>query len=273
MGLAFDHAVIAVLDLEQAIENYRKLGFNPFYGGVHAGGKTHNALIVFQDGTYLELLAPTNQALLNELDPDDRSSFLFLLTRGEGWAGYALQSTDLEADVSRIEKAGIPITVRPPAGRERADGQQLKWRSAVIGETMSPFLIQDLTPRLLRVPDDPVLTSHPNGAIGLLSLQLAARDLSKAMRFYESILGSDVLFGADDVSNETKTHIVSSAKSSQCPIIILQPTVATSELGKYLDNRGEIPYGLSLRSSSANEVPQELDLTLTHNARISLTLV
>src|SRR5207249_370550 len=37
----------------------RALGFTVVPGGVHAGGLTHNALIPFADGRYLELLALT----------------------------------------------------------------------------------------------------------------------------------------------------------------------------------------------------------------------
>jgi len=52
--LSFDHAVIVVPELEQAIENFTALGFS-----VHRGGSSkpaHNALIYFSDGTYIELI-------------------------------------------------------------------------------------------------------------------------------------------------------------------------------------------------------------------------
>ena len=64
MTLHFDHAIILVKDLYKGIDHYKAVGFNPFFGGVHAGGKTHNALIVLADGSYLELLAPTTPELL-----------------------------------------------------------------------------------------------------------------------------------------------------------------------------------------------------------------
>ena len=61
MSLHFDHAVIAVQNLDVAIQDYCDLGFTVFRGGVHANRATENALIVFEDGTYLELLARTNE--------------------------------------------------------------------------------------------------------------------------------------------------------------------------------------------------------------------
>ena len=52
MTLSIDHIVICVNDVNAAIETYRGLGFNAFYGGKHASGQTHNGLIVFDDGSY-----------------------------------------------------------------------------------------------------------------------------------------------------------------------------------------------------------------------------
>jgi Glyoxalase-like domain len=178
MTLRFDHAVVCVVDLEEAIEDFRGLGFNPITGGTHAGGKTHNALIVFRDGTYLELLAPTSPALLTGLDPADRSSFLFLFAEGEGFRAYALVSDDLEADTVAMKARGISVDLQPPNGRARPDGVQLRWRSAYLSEqpgTMTPFFLQDLTPRNLRVPDEPTSTTHPNGATGIWEVTIKMR--------------------------------------------------------------------------------------------------
>ena len=43
MTLQLDHAVIAVDDLDAAVQNYRALGFTVVRGGVHANRATHNA--------------------------------------------------------------------------------------------------------------------------------------------------------------------------------------------------------------------------------------
>jgi catechol 2,3-dioxygenase-like lactoylglutathione lyase family enzyme len=52
----FDHAVIAVSDLDRAVETYRSLGFDVFLGGRHEHRGTHNALIRFGGADYIELL-------------------------------------------------------------------------------------------------------------------------------------------------------------------------------------------------------------------------
>ncbi len=92
MPLSLDHSIIAVDDLEQAIHDYRSLGFNVVAAGVHANQATHSALILFSDGTYIELIAPTGDGF------DSRT----LTQRGEGLAGYALLCTDIEAKATRL---------------------------------------------------------------------------------------------------------------------------------------------------------------------------
>ena len=67
MSIAFDHAIIFVEDLATASEDYRSLGFTVLPGGTHAGGLTRNALIAFQDGTYVELLACTTANMFSDL--------------------------------------------------------------------------------------------------------------------------------------------------------------------------------------------------------------
>jgi hypothetical protein len=57
MSLLLDHLVIRVHDLEQTIDNFSALGFTVQRGGTHADGVTHNALIGFADGSYVELIA------------------------------------------------------------------------------------------------------------------------------------------------------------------------------------------------------------------------
>ncbi len=190
MTLHFDHAIILVNDLYKAIDHYKKVGFNPFVGGVHAGGKTHNALIVFADGTYLELLAPTTPELLENVDPNDFSNFLFLLAQGEGLGGYALFSDDLAAEVEAMQQRGLGVILKPINGRARPDGQELRWRTATRDNgSMTPFFLQDETPRNLRVPDDEATTTQPNGIRRISGITIAVPDLLTAIQQYQQITG------------------------------------------------------------------------------------
>lgn len=204
MTLRFDHAIILVNDLYKGIEHYKKAGFNPFFGGVHAGGKTHNALIVLADGSYLELLAPTTPELLDNLDSNDHSTFLFLLAQGEGLGGYALVSDKLPDDVEAMKQRGLEVTLKPVNGRARPDGQELRWRSATLDNgTMTPFFIEDQTPRNLRVPDDEATTTQPNGIRRIAGLTIAVPDLVTAIQTYQQMTGTEIV-----TVNETTARLL-----------------------------------------------------------------
>jgi catechol 2,3-dioxygenase-like lactoylglutathione lyase family enzyme len=58
MAFALDHVVIAVNDLDRAVADYQSLGFTVYPGGVHHGGVSHNALIVFEDGPAAKAFDP-----------------------------------------------------------------------------------------------------------------------------------------------------------------------------------------------------------------------
>lgn len=168
-----DHVIIAVPDLDAATEDFRALGFTVNYGGTHASGATHNALICFQDGTYLELLAPVAGKSLND------SSLSGLLQKGEGLAGYALLSLDFQTDIEALRARGVNVSAVNEGGRTRSDGAELRWRGALIDGGGSPFLIEDVTARNLRVADDAATVTHANGVTGIAQLEGADLDLAQ----------------------------------------------------------------------------------------------
>ncbi len=58
-----DHIIWACADLEDGSRRFEALtGIRPRYGGVHAGGLTHNALVGLGNRCYLEILAPARPA-------------------------------------------------------------------------------------------------------------------------------------------------------------------------------------------------------------------
>jgi catechol 2,3-dioxygenase-like lactoylglutathione lyase family enzyme len=167
-----DHVVIAVHDLEQATEDYRQLGFTVVRGGTHPGGWTHNALIGLADGSYLELLAPTDIRFLTDPEALSARNFLFALPR-EGIVGLALTCDHLSTAVSAMQARGVAIEPPRPGGRQRHDGVRLEWRIAMQERNLLPFFIQDLTPRSLRVPSEPAAVRHANGATGVRECVIA----------------------------------------------------------------------------------------------------
>jgi len=179
-----DHAVIAVRDLDIAIKDYHDLGFTVIRGGVHANRATHNALIAFADGTYLELLAGTGESPLPDL-----IDFSMLLQTGEGLVGFALRSDDLDADATRLKAHGVAVGEVIPGERRREDGTVIRWKLAQLAEGFAPFLIQDITPREWRVPADAMVTMHPNGAVGMRGVGIAVREMAVIKARYVTLLG------------------------------------------------------------------------------------
>ena len=186
MSLTLDHVIIAVDDLDTAVEDYRELGFTVIYGGEHASGTTHNALIIFRDGSYLELLALTGKSA----DPEsDATDFSHLLEQGEGLVGYALGSDDLDMDTAAMRERGLDVGQPQRGSRLRTDNVRLEWKTVSIGSSMSPFFIEDVTDRTLRVPDEDDITTHDNRVIGIAGLTFVFANVERATLHYEAMLG------------------------------------------------------------------------------------
>jgi hypothetical protein len=264
--LTFDHIIIVVDDLDSAIADYQSLGFNAFFGGEHASGETHNALIVFADGSYLELLALTEKGRRNMATSYDPSGLTQRFSAGEGFAGYAFQSDQLESDVTAIQSRGLALSAPVANGRLRPDGERLAWRAAFLDGSMSPFFITDDTPRVLRVPDDPDKTAQPNGVTGVAGLVVAHPNLQHGVDLYTKIFG---------VQPQTGTPI-DMATTADFPLAGFTLTVAApasdqSPLTNHLNQRGSTPYQLACRTTDPTQTGL-LDLKKAHNAQIRLQL-
>lgn len=220
MNAVPDHVVVVVSSLADASAAFRDAGFTVLPGGRHEGLPTENALVVFADGTYLELLAaldPEARASLRELRGTDRwerhlheasalaRRFLPALAGPDGVADWALRATRLDRVAAESRRRGDVVTGPVEFGRERPDGRRLAMRLLFPAERWLPFLIEDRSPLALRIPDDPGLRAHANGATGLGRVTVRAPGAAAALayvdRFDASLAsrpdgGADVAFGA-----------------------------------------------------------------------------
>lgn len=162
-----DHVVLVVLDLERAVVDWRSRGFTVTPGGEHSGGLTHNALVAFADGSYVELIAFHDVRAAR-----GKHQWQPIAERGGGWADFALLSDDLAADAKTLGA----LVSKPPedGGRTRPDGMTIRWRTARLAPPL-PFLIQDVTDRELRVPGG-AAAAHTNGATGIVRVVVGAID-------------------------------------------------------------------------------------------------
>ena len=178
MITGIDHVVLVVADLDRAVADHRARGFTVTPGGEHAGGLTHNALVGFADGAYLELIAFHDAAAAR-----GKHSWQPVAERGGGWADFALASDDLAADAAALSE----LLKRPVEsdGRTRPDGVAVAWQSARLIAPL-PFLIEDITLRQVRAPSGPQ-AEHANGTRGIAGVVLGARDVAATTERYERL--------------------------------------------------------------------------------------
>ncbi|KAI0668389.1 glyoxalase-like domain-containing protein [Trametes maxima] len=207
--------------LEQSVKAFRDLGFTVVPGGTHADGKTANALVVFADGTYLELLHFTHapapalvaaQPSTTRTGPATTTHSTHPWSKKQpGWIDYAFLGNAGSPSIADTINARAPGTVRYAGevrgGRRRADGRVLEWLiSAPLPGGASedgegggdvrgrlPFFCGDLTPRDWRVPLEPRSNAaHANTAKGIAHVRLltAAEDFDAHAAQLTQVLGA-----------------------------------------------------------------------------------
>jgi hypothetical protein len=191
-NIRFDHALVLVSDLAAASQDYARLGFSVLPGGEHEASPTHNALIPFADGSYLELLAfraaPGEPAADLEVPSRLDRRVRRWRASGDGLIDFALRPANLEEALQDARGRGLHLDGPIPGGRRRPDGQQVAWQSAVPDRLDLPFLIADVTPHELRVPAGDARV-HPNGAVGIRGAIVTVADPDAVAACYEALLG------------------------------------------------------------------------------------
>lgn len=182
-----------------------------------SGGSSRNKLIIFPDGTYIELL--------NWIGPP--KEFYDWASKAPGLIDFALTTPrsaqeTFSAVTSRLESSdpapgdgNLGVRFKEPlfGGRKRKDGQQVEWyvtkplfdneapnvpkpidKSFPTGRLDTPFYCHDVTDRNLRVPyTDKSISTHPCGAKGILSVEVLVPEaqISSYMRLYGAVTGAE----------------------------------------------------------------------------------
>ena len=177
--MLLDHLVLFVDDLTTAITRFESKGFTVTSGGTN--GPTHNALIVFSNDTYIELIALQSSrarlvmrslrhvgvlAMRRWLKRDLQTRLLDWMSGPQGLIDLCLRGTELN-DISHLSPlSGIGLTDPVQFKRHRPDGLVVQWTLRGANERRQPFFIQDVTPIDYRIPAGDVRI-HPNGALGI----------------------------------------------------------------------------------------------------------
>ena len=191
MGIAIDHVLLAVADLEAgAREVRRRWGLTALAGGRHPGAGTAN-LIVPLGPAYLELIAVVDprEAEGNPLSRRVTQA----LESGSTFATWAVRVDDLVAVGRRLAAAGLSVTGPREGSRLRPDGVLLRWRSLHLADGLDPalpfFIEWQVAPA-----DHPGAqeVTHPAGPVSLRRVVLSSpqpRGLEERLR---TILGGEL---------------------------------------------------------------------------------
>jgi len=198
--LRIDHASICGSALAPLESAFAEAGLPTEYGGPHAGGETHMATLGFEDGSYLELIAPQNPRT-----PIRKSPWGKAMAGDAGPCAWAIATPDIAREVRRIAASRIAVTAPEPGGRTRPDGTVLRWKTADVGKGNAgatlPFLIEDVTPRRLRaggfaVAANTGLTGVGIVVVGVKRLESTAARFRKAWNWGKPEIARDADFGA-----------------------------------------------------------------------------
>lgn len=186
IGPCLDHVVLSVPDLDEAIGRFRGLGFTVLPGGIHHEAPTHNALVGFEDATYIELIAFLDEDAAPTAYSPMRSLSESWQAAPWGLVHFALSPVDIEADIERCNAAGAEFRGPFFGGRVRPDGRQVRWCLGVPGSRSLPFLCGDITPRQYRTPSV-ASTVHDNGMLGIAEVTVAVADPAAMAPLYRAV--------------------------------------------------------------------------------------
>ena len=264
-----DHAVLLLSP--QDFENpppWIKDNFNILEGGVHAGRvspslspPTHlltwstgqssrNKLIIFADGTYLELFCWIDTPREFHAWADKPPGLIdFALTSVPPLTAESLHN-DIQSklrDNESGQELDLSYTSPEAGGRSKPDGVQIKWKtsrpisSKSVNRTDFPFFCHDVTPRRMRVPfEDSEITRHPCGAVGISIVEILVpkSELSKYAELYGLILGTTTKISGE-LSDEKRSNFELARPNKEYGVsnIVLRPAEDQSNWD-WLQNRG-----------------------------------
>jgi hypothetical protein len=232
-----DHVTICGSSLASLEQNFAQVGFRAEYGGRHTANSTHMSLVSFEDGTYLELVAPAQ----TETPPKRRPRWSALMASDAGLAAWASRVDDIYQEARRLSMLGIHVASPVLGGRTKPDGTLVEWLRADVGQraegAVLPFLIQDRTPRSFRV--QPVTCPDRSGLVGIEMVVLGVRDLAASIELFRIAYGWPLPHSIEDAFfDATLAHFPGT------PVVLAGHCSSESWLSDRLERFGELPAAL-----------------------------
>ena len=176
-----DHLIIAVKDLNEAEQNYKKLfGLNPVWRGEHKELGTANVIFNFKN-TYLELLSAKGEGLGAMLVNSA------IEESGDGLIGVVFGADNIkEVSKSLIEKGFAITDISDGEGRNNSSNELRKWKNFFLPQELSrgifSFIIEHTEGSLKK------LDEYPSDSINKLDhLVINTNDADGFIHVYQDI--------------------------------------------------------------------------------------
>ena len=176
-----DHLIIAVKDLNEAEQNYKKLfGLNPVWRGEHKELGTANVIFNFKN-TYLELLSANGEGLGAMLVNSA------IEESGDGLIGVVFGVENIkEASKALIEKGFAITDISDGEGRNNSSNELRKWKNFFLPQELSrgifSFIIEHTEGSLKK------LGEYPSDSINKLDhLVINTNDADGFIHVYQDI--------------------------------------------------------------------------------------
>jgi Glyoxalase-like domain len=250
--LKVDHASVCGSELESLQQAFAEVGLKADYGGRHANGVTQMALLGLEDGSYLELIAPQKPGAFAGSD------WAKFMAADSGACAWAVTVDDVGGELARLKRSGIEGKGPFPGSRQRPDGTVLQWETARVGSgtpgATLPFLIQDKTPRSLRV--QPSASVKASGLAGIAIVVLGVRHLDQAIALFRRAYGWP--------APELEEHREFGARLAHflaTPVVLAAPLDKSSWLAERLELLGESPAALLLNTQRFDSAVAQFKLS------------
>lgn len=236
-----DHVTVAGRHLAPLREAFAALGLETEYGGLHSNGVTHMASHGLGDGSYIELISTVEAGALSPV-------WDAFIRADAGPAAWAVEVAGIAEEAARLREAGIRVEGPSRWHRERPDGVRLEWDLAVPGEaspgSVLPFLIEDRTPRELRVR--PVPSAAGPGLAGVAAAVIGVERIEEATRLFRAAYGWDAWAGGRSAFLGARLAVL-----PEGPVVLAAPEDGAGWLAGRLARFGPAPCAFLLRSGDA----------------------
>ena len=195
-----DHLIIAVQNLDEAEENYKKIfGIPPVWKGTHKELGTANVIFNFKN-TYFELLSVDGVGLGADLVNNQ------LKENGEGMLGLVLGTEDINSTAAILKDKGFPISeVSNGEGKNSQNDEIRKWKNIFLPSELTrgifSFIIQHTEGSL------PTASNYDKSSVNKLDhVVLNTNDADGFINIYRDIF--NIRLALDRVIEHWKTRML-----------------------------------------------------------------